>query len=135
VADVGGNSPKDGMATGASSRAINLNEAMASSGNKSSKRAKKDHNADGMVQAIDRCTQTLATLSDAITMPAIVRAGKKALLEGLFEEVDNLPCFELEHKSKYYAHLVANPDIATTFMILPLLYKITWVITFVNEKC
>jgi hypothetical protein len=54
---------------------------------------------------------------------------------GLFEEVDNLPGFELEHKSKYYAHLAANPDIASTFMSLPLLYKITWVTTFVNERC
>jgi hypothetical protein len=43
--------------------------------------------------------------------------------------------FELEHKSKYYTHLVANPNIATAFMGLPLFYKITWVTTFVNERC
>jgi hypothetical protein len=53
----------------------------------------------------------------------------------LFEEVDNLPGFELEHKSKYYTHLAANPDIATTFISLSLIYKITWVTTFVNERC
>jgi hypothetical protein len=57
------------------------------------------------------------------------------LPDGLFEEVDNLPGFELEDKFKYYAHLVANLNIATVFMSLPLLYKITWVTTFINERC
>jgi hypothetical protein len=88
-----------------------------------------------LVQTIDCGTQTLATLVGVIKEAALVKTAKKALPEGLFEEVDNLPGFELEHKSKYYAHLVGNPDIATVFMSLPLLYKITWVTTFVNERC
>jgi hypothetical protein len=106
-----------------------------SSGNRLSKKAKKDafknddNSVDGLVQAIDRVTQTLATLADAIKKAAITKTAKKALLDDLFEEVDNLPDFELDHKSKYYAHLVANPNIATSFMSLTLLYKITWVTT------
>jgi hypothetical protein len=51
----------------------------------------------------------------------------------LFEEVDNLLGFELEHKSKYFAYLVTNPDIARAFMKLSLLYKISWVTIFLNE--
>jgi hypothetical protein len=114
---------------------------VSSSGNRSSKRAKKDafknndNPVDGLVQAIDRGTQTLATLADVIKEAALVKTAKKALPEGLLEEVDNLPGFKLEHKSKYYTHLVGNPDIATAFMSLSLLYKITWVTTFANEMC
>jgi hypothetical protein len=37
--------------------------------------------------------------------------------------------------SKYYSHLVANTEIARAFMSLPLLYKISWVTSFVNDKC
>jgi hypothetical protein len=135
-AEVGDNSPKDGIHIGGSSSAVNPTETVSSSGNRPSKRAKNDDNSvDGLVQAIDCGTQTLATLADAIKEAALVKIAKKALPEGLFEEVDNLPSFELEHKSKYYAHLVGNSDIATTFMSLPLLYKITRVTTFINERC
>jgi hypothetical protein len=65
-----------------------------------------------LVQIIDHDTQTLATLVDAIKEGALA---KKALPNDLFEEVDNLPGFELKHKYRYYAHLVANPDIASRF--------------------
>jgi hypothetical protein len=114
---------------------------VSSSGNRPSKKAKKDalknddNSVDGLVEAIDYGTQTLATLADAIKDATIAKTTKKALPDGLFEEVDNLLSFELEHKYKYYTHLVANPDIAIMFMSLPLFYKITWVTTFVNERC
>jgi hypothetical protein len=52
----------------------------------------------------------------------------------LFENIDNLPGSELEYKSKYYAHLVANPDITREFMKLPLFYKMSWVTGFLHEK-
>jgi hypothetical protein len=130
-----------GYILGGSSSDVNPTETVSSSGNRPSKRAKNDafknddNSVDGLVQAIDCGTQTLVTLADAIKEVALVKIAKKALPEDLFEEVDNLPGFELEHKSKYYAHLVGNSDIATAFMSLPLLYKITWVTTFINERC
>jgi hypothetical protein len=116
---------------------------VATSGNRPSKRAKKDafkndgNSVDGLVQAIDSGTQTLATLVDVIKEAALAKTANKTLSDDLFEVVDNLPSFEFEHKSKYYVHLVVNPNIATTFMFmsLPLLYKITWVTNFVNERC
>jgi hypothetical protein len=88
-----------------------------------------------LVQAIDRGTQTLATLADVIKEAVVAKTVKEVLPDGLFEVVDNLSGFELENKSKYYTHLVANLDIATAFMSLPLFYKITWVTTFINERC
>jgi hypothetical protein len=88
-----------------------------SPGNRPSKKVKKDafknddNSVDGLVQAIDHGTQTLATLADAIKEAAMAKKTKKALSDGLFEEVDNLSGFELDHKSKYQAHLVANPTL------------------------
>jgi phosphopantetheine adenylyltransferase len=76
---------------------------------------------------------TLATLADVIEEAALAKRTKKALSDDLVEEVDNLPDFEFENKSDYYTHLVTNPDIATVFMSLS--YKITWVTSFVNERC
>jgi hypothetical protein len=49
--------------------------------------------------------------------------------------VDTLPGFELQHKAKYYAYSVANPDSARVFIDLPFEYKLSWVSTFVSEKC
>ncbi|KAG8079490.1 hypothetical protein GUJ93_ZPchr0007g6091 [Zizania palustris] len=120
--DMCDNSHKDGMTP---------NESGTSSDNKPSKRAKKDDSVvDDLVGAIDRGTETLASLAEVIKEVAAA----KTTPEGLFEEVDNLPGFELEHKSKYFAYLVANPDIARAFMKLPLLYKITWISTFLNQN-
>jgi hypothetical protein len=124
-----------------SSSAVNPNETVASSGNRPSKRANKeafkndDNSVDGFIQAIDNGSQTLVTLADAIKEAVLAKTSKKALPNDLFEEVDKLPGLELEHKFKYYTHLVANPNIATTFISFPLLYKITWITTFVNKKC
>jgi hypothetical protein len=99
-------------------------------GNKPSKRARKDDNVvDGLVGAIDYGSETLASLADVIKEVAATKTSS----DGLFEDVDNLPCFELEHKSKYFTYLVANPDIARAFIKLPLLYKISWVTTFLNK--
>jgi hypothetical protein len=114
---------------------------MASSDNRPSKRVKKnafkndENSVDGLIQPIDHDTQTLATLADAIEEAVLAKTTKKALSDDLFEEVDNLPDFEFENKSEYYTHLVTNPDIATVFMSLSFLYKITWVTSFVNERC
>jgi hypothetical protein len=100
-----------------------------------SKRAKKDENAhDGLVQAIDRSNETLSVLVDAMREVAAAKTAKAILLDGLFEEVDNIPNFEIHHKSKYYAYFVANPDIARVFINLPLLYKVSWVTSFVGAK-
>jgi hypothetical protein len=124
------NSQKDGINMRASSATNNLNESGTSSGNKPSKRARKDDNVvDGLVGAIDYGSETLASLADVIKEVAATKTSP----DGLFEEVDNLPGFELEHKSKYFAYLVANPDIAIAFIKLPLLYKISWVTTFLNK--
>jgi hypothetical protein len=60
---------------------------------------------------------------------------KRPLPNGLFEQVDNILDFELEHKSRYFTYLVANSNIARVFMKLSLLYKISWVTTFLNKKC
>ncbi|KAG8083998.1 hypothetical protein GUJ93_ZPchr0010g9550 [Zizania palustris] len=108
-----------------------MDESGTSLGNKPSKRAKNDDSVvDGLVGAIDRGTETLASLAEVIKEVAAA----KTTPDGLFEEVDNLPGFELEHKSKYFAYLVANPDIARAFMKLPLLYKISWISTFLNQN-
>jgi hypothetical protein len=56
------------------------------------------------------------------------------LPSGLFEVVDSILDFEIVHKSKYYSHLVANPNITYAFMDVPLFYKISMVTNFVNEK-
>jgi hypothetical protein len=115
-ADVCENSQKDGANFVASSSTMNPNEIDTSSC-KISKRAKKDDNVvDGSVQAIDRGIQTLSALVDAIKEAAVA---KTTLPVGLFKIVGNLPGFELEHKSRYYAYLVANPEIARVFMSLP----------------
>jgi hypothetical protein len=123
------NSQKGVINMGASSAANNPNESGTSSDNKPSKRARKDDNVvDDLVGAIDCGTETLASLADVIKE---VDAAKISP-DGLFE-VDNLPGFELEHKSKYFAYLVANPDIVRAFIKLSLLFKISWVTTFLNE--
>jgi hypothetical protein len=48
--------------------------------------------------------------------------------------MENILGFEIAHKSKYYSHLVANPNITYAFMDVPLLYKISMGTDFVNEK-
>jgi hypothetical protein len=116
------NSQNDVINMGASSTTNNLNESGTSSGNKPSKRVRKDDNVvDGLVGAIDRGSETLASLTDVIKEVAAAKTAP----DDLFEEVDNLLGFELKHKSKYFTYLVANPDIARVFMKLPLLYKIS----------
>jgi hypothetical protein len=86
------NSQKDVINMGASSTTNNLNESGTSSGNKPSKRARKDDNVvDGLVGAIDRGSETLASLTDVIKEVAAA----KTTPDDLFEEVDNLLGFEL----------------------------------------
>jgi hypothetical protein len=134
LAEVGDNTQKDGVEA-SSSAATNPNEVGASSSARPPKRAKKDGNIhDGLVQSIDRGNETLSALADVIREVAIAKTVKANLPDGLFEEVDNLSGFEIHHKSKYYAYLVANPHIARTVMDLPLLYKISWVTSFVDEN-
>jgi hypothetical protein len=100
-----------------------------------SKTAKKDDNAhDGLVEAIDHDNETLSALANDIREVVVAKTTKKNLPDGLFGGVDNLPGFEIHHKSKYYAYLVANPHIARVFMNFPLLYKVSWVTSFVDEN-
>jgi hypothetical protein len=40
----------------------------------------------------------------------------------------------LHTKSKYYSHLVANPDIVYALMDVPLVCKVSMVTDFVSEK-
>jgi hypothetical protein len=128
---VGDNAQKDWV----SSSGINDNDIETSLGNKPSKKTKKDDGvADSLVQAVECATHTLAFIAEAIKDSIAEKTAKIDLPHGLFEEMDNLHGFELEHKSMYYAHLVVNPMIARTFMNFPLLYKISWVTTFMNEK-
>jgi hypothetical protein len=131
---VGYNTQKDGVGE-SSSAAINMKEVGASSIARPSKRAKEDDNAhDGLVQTIDRDNETLSALADVLREVAVAKTAKENLPDGLFEEVDNLLCFEIHHKSRYYAYLVANPHIARAFMDLPLLYRVSWVTSFVDEN-
>jgi hypothetical protein len=99
------------------------------SANRPTKRAKIVESGVDLVGAFERGTQTLA---DAIKTAAVAA---NALSDGLFQSVDTLPGFELQHKAKYYAYLVANPDSARVFIDLPFEYKLSWVSTFVSEKC
>jgi hypothetical protein len=78
-----------------------------------------------LVTVIDRGTSKLA---DAI------KTVSNALPDGLFEAVDTLSSFELEHKSMYFEHLVAHPGIARAYMNLPFKYKLSWVTRFVIER-
>jgi hypothetical protein len=134
LAEVGDNTQKDGVGA-SSSAATNPNEVRASSSTRPSKRAKKDDNAyDGLIQAIDRGNETLSALADVIREVDVAKTAKANLPNGLFEEVDNLLGFEIYHKSKYYAYLVANPHIARAVMDLPLLYKVSCVTSFVDEN-
>jgi hypothetical protein len=127
------NTQKDGVA--ASPNSTNPNEVRSSSATRPSKRAKKDENThDNLIQAIDSGNVTLSAVADAMREVVIAKTAKATLADGLFEEVDNFSGFEIHHKSKYYGYLVANPDIASAFMNLSLLYKVSWVISFVDEK-
>jgi hypothetical protein len=99
--------------------------------NRPIKRAKTVESGVDLVGAFEHGTQTLA---DAIKTIAKIVAGN-VLSNGLFDSVDTLPGLELQHKTKYYAHLVANPDSARVFINLPVEYKLSWVSTFVSENC
>ncbi len=80
-----------------------------------------------MVAALDRASERL---SSAIREAA---TADKDLPVGLFDIVNNLPGFEHEHKSFYYAHLVNNPYVARAFYSLPFDHKLTWVAKFVSD--
>jgi hypothetical protein len=111
----------------ATSSVVHENDTAATSATKPSKKAKREDNGtEFLVEAFQHATQTLAS--------AIKEAANKPLPAGLFEAVDNIPGFEIAHKSKYYSHLVSNPDIAHAFMDVPLLYKVSMITDFVNEK-
>jgi hypothetical protein len=101
------------------------------SANRPTKRAKTVESRVDLIGVFERGTQTLA---DAIKTTAKTVAGN-VLSDGLFEYVDTLPSFELQHKVNYYAHLAANPDSARVFIDLPFEYKLSWVSTFVSENC
>jgi hypothetical protein len=110
---------------------VNDGTSKPTSANRPTKRAKTVESGVDLVGAFERGTQTLA---DAIKTAAKTVAGN-VLPDGLFESVDTLPGFELQHKAKYYAYLVANPDSARVFIDLPFEYKLSWVSTFVSENC
>jgi hypothetical protein len=100
LAEVGDNIQKDGVGA-LSSAAINSNEVGASSSARPSKRAKKDDNAnDGLAQAIDHDNETLTALANVIREVVVAKTAKANLPHGLFEEVGNLPGFEIHHKFK-----------------------------------
>jgi hypothetical protein len=100
LSEVGDNTQKDEVLA-SSSAATNPSEVGASSSARPSKRAKKDDNAhDGLVQAIDCGNETLSALADVIREVAAAKTTKANLPDNLFEEVDNLPGFEIHHKSK-----------------------------------
>jgi hypothetical protein len=119
---------KEEMNVGTTSNGTLAQEDTAASGNRPSKRTKRDDNgADPLIEALDRGTETIANaIRDA--------ASKKALPPGLFEAVDSLPGFELEHKAEYYSYLLNNPNIAHGFMDAPLLFKLSMVTKFVNSN-
>jgi hypothetical protein len=101
-----------------------------SSTNKPTKRAKIVESLLDLVGAVECGTQTL---DDAIKTAAKTIAAN-TLSDDLFESVDTLLGFELQHKAKYYAHLVANPEGGRVFIDMPFEYKLSWVSAFVNEN-
>ena len=117
---------EDEMNVGTPSSTSIDKEDTAGSGNRPSKRAKKDENVvDPLVHAFELGTQTITgAIRDA--------ASKRALPPGLFEAVDSLPGFELEHKAKYYSYLLNNPNVAQGFVEVPLLYKLSMLTEFIN---
>jgi hypothetical protein len=62
--------------------------------------------------------ETLSTLAVVLREVSVAKTVKSNLPDGLFEDVDNLPGFEIHHKSKYYAYVVANPHIARAFIVI-----------------
>jgi hypothetical protein len=126
--DVEEDTQKDEMNLRTPSSATIDKDDTAASGNRPSKRAKKDDNgADSLLQAFDRGTQTLTSaIRDA--------ASKKALPPGLFEAMDSLPGFELEQKAKYYSYLLNHPNVAHGFVDAPLLYKLSMITEFINAN-
>jgi hypothetical protein len=92
-----------------------------SSSARSAKRAKtiddSRRKTDSLVEAFDRGSERLAK--------AIEKASS-ALPDGLFEAVDSLPGFQLNHKSQYYQHLVRHPNDAHAFVNLPFDWKLLW---------
>jgi hypothetical protein len=99
-----------------------------SSTNGPSKRAKVvDNGADSLIGVLERGTETTV---NAIKTVAIAY---NALPTSLFESVDTLPGFELEHKFAYYAYLAANYDTTRAFINLSSKYKLSWVTKFVTE--
>jgi hypothetical protein len=91
---VGGNEQRDWV----SSSGINDNDIETYSCHKPSKKVKKDDGVpDSLVQAVERVTHTLASIVEAIKDLVAAKTAKIDLSYGLFEEVDKLPGFELEH--------------------------------------
>lgn len=99
----------------------------AGSAHRPSKRVKKDDGAaDPLVQAVQLGSQTLANAIKDV-------AATKTMPPGLFEAVDSLPGFEIEHKSKYYSYMLNHPNIAHGFMNVPLPYKVSMITDFINN--
>jgi hypothetical protein len=115
---------------GESETRVNEETPKPSSTNRPTKRAKIVESELDLVRAFERGTQTLA---DAIKTVAKTVAAN-TLSDGLFESVDTLAGFELQHKAKYYAHLAANPESARVFIDMPFEYKLSWISAFVNEN-
>jgi hypothetical protein len=108
---------------------VNEETPKSSSTNRTTKRAKIVESGLDLVGAFERGTETL---TDVIKIAAKTVACN-ILPNGLFESVNTLPGFELQHKIKYYAHLVANSESARVFIDMSFEYKLSWVSTFVND--
>jgi hypothetical protein len=128
--DVDENTKKAMSNIGEPETRVNEETPKPSSTNRPTKRAMIVESGLDLVGAFERDTQTL---TDAIKTAAKTVVAN-TLSDGLFESVDTLPGFELQHKAKYYAHLVANPKSARVFINMPFEYKLSWVSAFVNEN-
>jgi hypothetical protein len=80
---------------------------------------------DSLVEAFDRGSERLTKA---------IKKASSALPDGLFEAVDSLLGFQLNHKSQYYQHLVRHPNDAHAFVNLPFDWKISWFSSFVSEN-
>jgi hypothetical protein len=110
---------------------VNYGSTKPTSSNIPTKRAKTIDSGVDLIGAFEHGTQTLA---NAIKTTTKIVADN-ILPDGLFESVDRLDGFELQHKAKYYVHLVANPDSVRVFIDLPFEYKLSWVSTFISMNC
>ena len=77
---------------------------------------------------------TLLACSERLAIAIEKTAGtNQNSLDGLWDGMKTLPDFGLDFLAHYYAYLVENPNLATTFQVLEPPQKMVWVSRYVNK--